>query len=65
VLEDGAVEFRLFPDAGRDPGQYEPGGKPHIDTIKVVGNFQPLLGAAPWDRAAAPALTATRHPASA
>jgi hypothetical protein len=46
----GRVQFRLYFPAGFDT---------QISGIRVAGDFQPQIGAAPWDFAAGPSLTKT------
>lgn len=59
VVVDPDVEFRLFfPDAAKDPSQYQNGGLPRITEIRVTGTFQ----ATPWDLQTAPLMTPTDHP---
>ena len=56
VVVDPDVEFRLFfPDAAKDPSQYQNGGLPRITEIRVTGTFQ----ATPWDLQTAPLMTPT------
>jgi len=50
------------PAATVDPSQYVRGGEPHIDEVRVVGDFQSALGGTDWDHNAAPLLTKNPHP---
>jgi len=62
-LDGKKVEFQLFlPDRTVDPSQYSRGGEPHIEEVRVVGDFQSALGGADWDHNTAPTLTESPHP---
>ena len=62
-LDGKKVEFQLFlPDRTVDPSQYSRGGEPHIDEVRVVGDFQSALGGTDWDHNTAPTLTESPHP---
>ena len=58
-----SVQFRLFfPDADKDPGQYQTGGgPPRIARIRVVGDFQSRIGGVDWDFGRAPEMTLEDH----
>jgi pullulanase/glycogen debranching enzyme len=63
VVSGSSVTFKLFfPDSSVDPAQYTRGGVPRIQRLRVVGTFQPVLGQAVWDLAAAPEMIRTPHP---
>jgi pullulanase len=54
-LKPGTVTFRLFfPDRSRDPWQYDGGGMPRVQAIRVVGDFQGACGQKDWDPTTAP-----------
>ena len=73
----GAVEFKLFfPDRARDASQYEATrfidredgahevpdfGDPRIESIRVAGTFQSVLGQRDWDFSVASQLARTPH----
>ncbi len=58
-----SVQFRLFfPDADKDPGQYQTGGgPPRIARLRVVGDFQSSIGGDDWDFEHAPEMTLDDH----
>lgn len=69
----GRIEFKIFfPDHTTAPGQYDltqPNasgvanyGDPQISSIRVIGDFQPLLGQGAWDTSSAPLLVKAPHP---
>ena len=59
----GTVTFRLFyPDNNKDPSQYSRGGSPKVQSVKVVGDFQKLLGFPAWDDATARPMAPRDHP---
>jgi len=64
VVADHTVELRLFfPDADRDPDQYDPqhGGLPLIHSLRVPGDHQALTGHDPWDLNTAPVMEPEDH----
>jgi pullulanase len=63
VVDGNRVEFRLFfPDRQVDATQYVRGGDPHIEAIRVTGDFQSHLGADNWDFSRAPLMQRQDHP---
>ncbi len=63
IVTDHAVEFRLFfPDASKDPAQYENGDLPRIKEVRVTGTFQDRLGSKRWNYHKAPVLVPQDHP---
>jgi pullulanase len=63
TVHDRTVTFKVFvPDATRDPRQYRGVADPHIDEIRVVGDFQSALNGIDWDVAGAPVLERADHP---
>jgi pullulanase len=65
VVDGHTVELRLFfPDASRDPTQYDPrhAGLPQIRSLRVPGEHQALVGDNPWDLDTAPAMLREDHP---
>jgi 1,4-alpha-glucan branching enzyme len=65
IVDGNTVELRLFfPDASRDPNQYDPShaGLPQIRSVRVPGEHQALVGDQPWDLGAAPAMVREDHP---
>jgi hypothetical protein len=65
IVVGHTVELRLFfPDAGRDPNQYDPryAGLFRIRSLRVPGEHQALVGDNPWDLDTAPAMVAEDHP---
>ena len=62
ITEDGQVTFKLFlPDNQVDASQYIRGGDPKIKSVRVLGNFQHLIGGNDWDPETAPLLTKQQH----
>lgn len=62
-LQGRQVEFRLFlPDKTVDPAQYVRGGEPKIQEVKLIGDFQHLLGQQDWDPDDAPIMQRVAHP---
>jgi 1,4-alpha-glucan branching enzyme len=62
-LDGGKVEFKLFlPDRTVDSTQYVRGGEPHIQDVRIVGEFQKALGGTNWDTASAPIMQKGTHP---
>ena len=56
------VEFRLFlPDKTLDGAQYVRGGEPRIREVRLIGDFQHLLGETDWDRDGATIMERTAH----
>lgn len=52
------VEFKLFfPDNTLDPSQFTIGGSPRIREIRVIGDFQSLIGGRDFDSESAPVMT--------
>lgn len=63
IVKDAAVSFHLFfPDNTIDASQYQSGGLPQINSLRVTGNFQSSLGGADWDYENAPLMTKETHP---
>ena len=63
AVDGNDVEFRLFfPDNAVDPTQYVRGGLPHIQEIRVRGDFQSNTGGNDWEFATAPLMTRNPHP---
>ncbi len=62
-LDGNKVKFKLFlPDRTVDSSQYSRGGEPHIQDVRIVGDFQSALGGTDWDTGSAPVMTQTAHP---
>jgi len=63
VVSNNGVEFKLFfPDANKDPSQYQNGGLPKVTQIQVTGDFQNKIGGMDWDYLNAPQMALTGHP---
>jgi len=63
VVKEPKVIFRLFlPDNSRDPNQYSRGGDPHVESIRVIGDFQQQIGQTSWDYTSGLALKKKHHP---
>lgn len=57
-----SVTFKLFfPDNTIDPSQFQRGGLPKINRLRVAGNFQSQLGGIDWDYSNAPVLERMPH----
>jgi glycosidase len=52
----------FVPDNAIDPNQYQRGGSPQIASIRIVGDFQHLLGATDWDSPSGLVMNETAHP---
>src|SRR5512144_416158 len=64
-VDGHTVELRLFfPDATRDPSQYDPdrAGLPQIRSVRAPGEHQTLTGDVAWDLDKAPTLVREDHP---
>ena len=59
IVKQKKVEFQLFlPNST----QYSLGGDPHIQEIRIRGDFQNKLGGKDWELASAPVMTKQSHP---
>lgn len=53
IVKQKKVEFQLFlPNST----QYSRGGDPHIQDVRILGNFQSELGGKGWELASAPVM---------
>lgn len=56
------VTFRVFfPDNALDPTQYQRGGVPNINEMKVIGDFQNQIEGNNWDIGTAPVMEKTQY----